>query len=380
MTLPKCPYEKRCGGCSLLDIPYEEQLRQKKLLAERCLSRFGKVQPVLGMENPYHYRNKVEAAFGRDRSRHIISGPYEEGSHRIVNIESCLIEDALCSAIIVTIRRLLSEFKLPPYDEDTRSGFLRHALVRRGFSTGEVMVVLVTATAVFPGKQNFLKVLRSRHPEITTVVQNINNRRTSMVLGEREIVLWGKGFIEDTLCGKVFRISPRSFYQVNPSQTEVLYRRAIDAAGLTGQETVLDAYCGIGAIGIIAAEKAKQIIGVELNKNAVRDAIGNARCNGVANIRFVAADATAFLREAATDRFPLDVLLMDPPRSGSTPEFLAAAKALAPEKIVYISCNPETQARDLAALTDRYRVTLLQPVDMFPHTAHLECIALLVRK
>ena len=308
----------------------------------------------------------------------LASGTYQQGSHRIVNIDRCLNEDEVATSIIVTIRRLLPGFRLLPYDEDARTGFLRHVLVRRGVHTGQIMVVLVTATPVFPSRSNFIKALLREHPQITTIVQNINSRKTSVLLGDREQVLYGPGSIRDTLCGKTFCISPRSFYQINPAQTEVLYRCAIEAAGLTGRERVLDAYCGIGTIGILAAEGAGEVIGVEQNPAAVRDAIRNARLNGVKNIRFVAADATAWMQAAAEDHLPLDVLMMDPPRSGSTPEFLAAAARLSPRRIVYISCCPETQARDLALLQKSgYRVTLIQPVDMFPHTEHVETVCLL---
>lgn len=378
MSSLTCPYSRRCGGCQLLAMSYEEELAHKQELTRRHLSRFGKLLPILGAANPCYYRNKVEAAFGLDRSRKVIAGTYEPRSHRIVDINSCLNEDKTATAIIVTIKKLLPSFRLAPYDEDARTGFLRHVLVRRGIHTGEVMVVLVTASPVFPSRQNFLKALLAAHPEITTIVQNVNNRRTSVLLGDREQTLYGPGFIRDTLCGMSFRISPRSFYQINPAQTEVLYRRAIKAAGLTGKERVLDAYCGIGTIGMIAAADAREVIGVEQNPAAVRDAIRNAKENGVENIRFVAADATEWMQAAAAEKLSIDILLMDPPRSGSTPEFLSAAVKMAPRRIVYISCCPETQARDLALLQKGgYRVTLLQPVDMFPHTEHIETICLL---
>ena len=375
-----CPYSRRCGGCQLLHLTYREELAHKQAIAQKYLSRFGRVQPILGAAGPCYYRNKVEAAFGTDRSRRVIAGTYEPHSHRIVNIERCLNENQTAAAIIATIKTLLPSFRLSPYDEDACTGFLRHVLVRCGVRTGEVMVVLVTATPQFPSRQNFIRALISAHPEITTIVQNVNNRRTSVLLGDREQTLYGPGFIRDTLCGMSFRISPRSFYQINPAQTEVLYRRAIEAAGLTGREKVLDAYCGIGTIGMIAAAHAGEVIGVEQNPAAVRDAIRNAKENGVKNIRFVAADATAWMQAAAEENLPVDVLLMDPPRSGSTPQFLSAAVKMSPKRIVYISCCPETQARDLPLLQKGgYRITLLQPVDMFPHTDHIETIAVLER-
>lgn len=316
MSSLTCPYSRRCGGCQLLAMSYEEELAHKQELARRHLSHFGRVQPILGAANSSYYRNKVEAAFGLDCSRKVIAGTYEPRSHRIVDINSCLNEDKNATAIIVTIKKLLPSFRLAPYDEDARTGFLRHVLVRRGIHTGEVMVVLVTASPVFPSRQNFIKALLKEHPEITTIVQNVNNRRTSVLLGDREQTLYGPGFIRDTLCGMSFRISPRSFYQINPAQTEVLYRRAIKAAGLTGKERVLDAYCGIGTIGMIAAADAREVIGVEQNPAAVRDAIRNAKENGVENIRFVAADATEWMQAAAAEKLSIDILLMDPPRCG----------------------------------------------------------------
>ena len=381
MAQKSCPYSPRCGGCSLLHLPYEEELQLKEEKVKKVLTRYHRVEPILGMEKPWNYRNKVEAAFGMGKNRRPISGTYEEKTHRIVNVNACLNDDAIADRIILDIREMLSGFKLMPFQEDHGTGFLRHVLVKRGFQSGQVMVVLVTAAAVFPSRSNFIKALLRLHPEITTIVQNINSRRTSVLLGEREEVLYGKGFIEDTLCEKVFRISPKSFYQINPVQTEILYQKAIEAAGLTGEETLLDAYCGIGTIGIIAADRAKEVIGVERNPDAIRDAKRNAARNGVDNIRLICADATEFLQSAAEDHYKLDILLMDPPRNGSTPEFLSAALAIRPRRIVYISCCPETQARDLAPLVEGgYRVTLLQPVDLLPHTEHVENIAVLELK
>ena len=289
-----------------------------------------------------------------------------------------MIEDQKADEIIVTIRGLLKSFKIKTYDEDTQYGLLRHVLIRRGFSTGEIMVVLVTASPVFPSKNNFVKALRKVHPEITTAVQNINDRGTSMVLGARDVVLYGKGYIEDKLCGCTFRISPQSFYQVNPVQTEILYQKAIEAAGLTGKETVLDAYCGIGTIGLIAASKAKQVIGVELNKEAVRDAIKNAKRNQTKNIMFYCEDAGEFMLKMAAEDQQLDVVFMDPPRSGSSEVFLNCLAKLAPKKVVYVSCNPETLARDIRILKKKgYQMQEAWPVDMFPFCDHVETVVLM---
>ena len=362
----------------MMHLPYAEQLRRKQERLERLLGRFGRVEPILGMERPYHYRGKVQAAFGTDGRGRIISGVYQSGSHRIVSVDDCLLEDETADRIIVDIRSMMPRFKLTAYDEKRASGFLRHVLVRRSFSTGEVMVVLVAATPVFPLRRPFLAALREKHPEITTVILNVNDRFTPLVLGKRETVLYGPGYIEDELCGLRFRISAASFYQVNPVQTGRLYETAIDFAGLTGREKVLDAYCGTGTIGLAAARRAASVAGVELNRDAVRDAIENAKRNGIRNAWFTCADAGEFMQNAAREGERCDVVFMDPPRAGASGDFLSALLTLAPERIVYISCNPETLARDLGVLTaGGYRARRIRPVDMFPHTEHVETVCCL---
>lgn len=364
----------------MMNLPYSDQLRLKEKQVRILLDKYCKVEPIMGMDEPYHYRNKVQAAFKRLHDGKVISGVYQSGTHRVVPVNDCLLEDTTADAIIVTIRSMLKSFKITVFDEDTGRGVLRHVLVKRGFTSGEVMVVLVCATPTFPSRNNFVKVLLEKHPEITTVVLNINPYQTNLVLGPNERVLYGKGTIEDTLCGKVFRISAKSFYQINPVQTEKLYGKAMELAGLTGKETVIDAYCGIGTIGLVASDKAGKVIGVELNKDAVQDAIVNCKRNGVKNARFYCGDAGDFMNGMAEDGQKADVVFMDPPRAGSTKKFLLSAVKLAPKKIVYISCNPETQARDIAILTQNgYKVKAIQPVDMFPHTAHVETVCLMCR-
>lgn len=376
-----CDAAKKCGGCQYQGVPYGEQLKKKQQNVEKLLRDFGKTEPIIGMTSPYFYRNKVHAVFGRERNGKIISGTYQAGTHKIVNIDHCLIEDEKSGAIIRTIRDLLKSFKIKTYDEDTGYGLLRHVLVRRGFSSGQIMVVLVLSSPILPSKNNFVKALRKAHPEITTVVLNVNEKKTSMVLGQRDIVLYGKGYIEDTLCGCTFRISPQSFYQVNPVQTEVLYGKAIEFAKLSGKEKVIDAYCGIGTISLIAAKRAKEVIGVELNPDAIRDAKINAKQNGIKNVQFYQADAGAFMVDMAQQGVSVDVVFMDPPRTGSDEAFLSSVVKLSPKKVVYVSCNPETLARDLKYLTGHgYRVEKMQPVDMFCFTEHTECITKLVRK
>ena len=375
-----CPVSDKCGGCRYIDLEYSKQLEKKEAYVAGLLKPYCKLSGITGMEKPFHYRNKVSAAFGLDRKKNQISGIYQEKSHHIVPVDSCFLEDKKADEIIVTIRSLLKSFKIKVYDENTGYGLLRHVLVRVGKTSGEIMVVLVTASPVFPSKQNFCKALREKHPEITTIVQNINQRTDSLVLSDKENVLYGKGFIEDTLCGKTFKISARSFYQVNPVQTEILYKKAIEYAGLTGKEVVFDAYCGIGTIGIIAADKAKQVISVELNKDATRDAVINVKKNGIKNLTVYTDDAGSFAKKLALDNAPIDVVFMDPPRQGSSEAFIQSLLTLKPKKIVYISCGPDTLARDLKLITKGgYRAEKAECVDMFPFTEHIETVCLLAK-
>ena len=370
-----CPVAAKCGGCQWINKGYEEQLQVKSAQFRMLMEPFGRPEPMIAMEEPTHYRNKVHAVFGEDRRHNVISGIYEEKSHRIVPVDSCLIENKKADEIIVSIRGLLKSFKIRPYNEDTGFGLLRHVLVRTGHVTGQIMVVLVLSNPIMPSKNNFVKALRALHPEITTIVVNVNEQNTSMILGNKEQVIYGKGYIEDELCGKRFRISPKSFYQVNPRQTEKLYAKAMEYACLTGKETVLDAYCGTGTIGMIASDHAAQVIGVELNRDAVRDAVSNAKRNQISNIQFYQNDAGKFLLGMAEQKSRVDVLLMDPPRAGSDKAFLEAVARIRPGRIVYISCNPETLVRDLHFLAKKgYRIEKSVAVDMFPFTDSIEAV------
>lgn len=323
-----CPVAARCGGCQLTRMTYRQQLAHKQALVEKLLAPYCPVEPILGMTNPFHYRNKVHAALGVDKRGMPLSGVYAAGTHRIVPVKRCLIEDERASRIIQTIVELLPAFKLRVYNEYTGRGFLRHVLIRTGWHTGEILVVLVASSLEFPGKRAFVAELRQRHPEITSLVLNQNDRHTSMVLGRRETVLFGPGYLEDMLCGKRFRISPQSFYQVNAQQAEVLYQTAIELAGFTGEETVLDAYCGTGTIGLCASDHIRRLIGVELNPDAVRDARENAQRNGVANAEFICEDAGRFMTRLAKQKQAPDVVIMDPPRAGSDMPFLRSLLAL----------------------------------------------------
>lgn len=379
-TKSLCPVHGKCGGCQLLDMPYEQQLKRKQTEVAKLLKPYCQVEKIIGMDDPFHYRNKVHAVFGHKKDGTVISGIYQEGTHFIVPVDECLIEDQRADAIIRDIRGLLKSFKIKTYNEDTGYGLFRHVLIRTGYHSGQIMVVLVLGSPILPSKNNFVKALRKLHPEITTIVQNINTKDTNMVLGDRNQVIYGKGYIEDVLCGKRFRLSPGSFYQINSVQTEKLYNKAIKYADLKKKETVIDAYCGIGTIGIVASDRAKRVIGVELNAEAIHDAKINSRMNKIENIEFYANDAGRFMVELADADEHIDVVFMDPPRSGSTEEFLSSVVTLSPRKVVYISCGPDTLARDLKYLTTHgYQVLKITPFDLFPFTEHTEVVTLLTR-
>ena len=376
----RCPVNKKCGGCQLSNMTYAEQLSFKQAKVIRLLGKLHRVGEIVPSPRQLHYRNKVQAAFGRTRGGMIISGVYQSSTHNIVKTDSCCIEDELADAIIVTVRDLVKSFGLTVYDERTCRGFLRHVLVKRAFATGEVMVVLVTGTQVFPSKNAFCAELRQRHPEITTILLNVNDRYTSLVLGEREMVLYGPGYITDILCGLQFRISSKSFYQINRDCAELMFTQALECAALTGREVVIDAYSGVGTIGLIAAARAKQVISVELNRDAVKDARVNAKLNDITNVDFYCADASDFLSEMAAENETADLVIMDPPRAGSTVKFMKSVVKLGPEKVLYISCNPETLARDLAFfLKNGYKIKMIRPYDMFPFTEHCEVVTLIIR-
>ena len=378
---PKCPHFNQCGGCQLQHISYEQQSELKQKTVEKLMNSFHEVNDILTMKEPYFYRNKVHSTAAYDTKGKIVTGMYEKNTHNVIPIENCIIQDSRADEITASIRGIMKTYKMRPFNEDSGEGFLRHILVKTGFASNQIMVVLVVSSQVFEGKKNFVSLLLKKHPDITTIVMNINNRKTSVVLGDTEKVLYGKGYIEDTLCGCVFQISPKSFYQINPIQTEVLYNKAIEMAKLKGHEEVIDAYCGIGTISLIVSSKVKSVIGVELNKDAVKDATNNAKINKISNVHFYNDDAGNFMDDLARKKQSIDTVFMDPPRSGSDEKFLSSMMNLAPRQIIYISCNPITQQRDLEYLTKHdYTVSEIQPVDMFPQTMHVECIVRIEKK
>ncbi len=385
---PPCPNYLRCGGCSLMHARYEKQLEIKQEYVRAQLRKLPGIDekkvllPILPQEGDvWHYRNKVHSTFGRERSGRIITGLYQETTHRLVPVEECAIEAPIAARIMKSIRAFAEQYRIHVYDEDRGNGVLRHVLFRIA-RNGDVMVVPVVAQTVFPEKHRLARYLAEIHPEITTIVLNYNLGKTTMVLGKREEVLLGDGYLVDTIGGCSFRISPQSFFQVNAMQAEHLYDTALRMAAIAPGEYVVDAYCGTGTITLLAAKAQPEAIvqGVELNADAVRDAESNRKRNSIENASFVCGDAGVFLTHMAEERRELSVLLMDPPRSGSSKAFMNAVRRLAPKRIVYISCNPETMVRDIAMLGKAYRVEKVQPVDMFPGTGHVESVVCLTRR
>ena len=372
---PKCLHAAACGGCHIQHMSKDAQKEFKQNIVKKLLGKYNKVNDIIAMEEPYNYRNKIHATFTFGKDKKIISGMYEQFSHWVIPIEQCYIQDSIADKILATIRSLMVSNKIKPFNEDSGEGFLRHVLIRTGFKSKQVMVVLVASSSEFPKRNNFISSLLKKHPEITTIVLNINSEKTNLILGREQTILYGPGYIEDTLAGCVFQISPKSFYQVNPIQTEKLYKKVIEMADFQPDEVVLDAYSGIGTIGLIISHKVKQVLGVELNKAAVKDSRNNASLNGIINIRFYQGDAGRFMLEKARENKKIDTVILDPPRSGSDEKFLNALGKVKPNKIIYISCNPETQARDIEQLVRAgYEVQEIQPVDMFPQTKHTECV------
>ena len=378
---PKCKICTSCGGCQYQQLDYKAQLKYKTKRVKEALYRIAHVKqdvlPCIGASNPYNYRNKIQVPFVKDRNGVVKFGFYKENTHIIMPIKECAIEDKKAAPILWDIKLLLEEMNIPTYNEDSGRGILRYVLIRTSHHYDELMVVLVTTQMNFPGQRNFINELINRHPEITTIVENVNSRRTNVILGDKEKVLYGPGHIKDDILGLTFEISASSFFQINPEQVEKLYASALNLIDFSKKEVVLDAYSGVGTIGLIAARNAKRVISVEINKSAHKNAIENAKRNNINNIEFVCDDAGKFINKYIGD---IDVLIMDPPRSGSDETFLSTVMDKRIGKIIYVSCNPETLARDIAYLSSLYKVTYVQPVDMFPMTAHVETVVELYRK
>jgi 23S rRNA (uracil1939-C5)-methyltransferase len=382
---PLCPIYKQCGGCQLQHLSYEGQLRAKQKHVKEVMARIGKlenviVHPVIGMKDPWRYRNKAQVPVG-EREGGLVAGFYQERSHEIINMDACLIQQEMNDVVVQTVKKICEKYKVPAYNEVTHKGVLRHIMARYGAVTKEVMVVLITRTEELPHKKKIVQEIIDSVPNVKSIIQNINPKKTNVIMGDETKVLWGAEYIYDYIGDIKFAISARSFYQVNPEQTKVLYEKALEYAQLTGEETVIDAYCGIGTISLFLAKKAKKVYGVEVVPEAIEDAKRNAELNGITNVEFAVGEAEAVIPKWYEQGIRADCIVVDPPRKGCDETLLQTIIAMKPKRVVYVSCNPATLARDLRILEDGgYQTIEVQPVDMFPHTAHVESVARLVLK
>ena len=375
-----CIYAKKCHSCQLCNLRYAEQLRYKENICRKFLGGLCRIKPITPSPQTEGYRNKAQFVYKREGKR-VVSGLYKSATRSVMPAERCAICSKAANEIAAALSKLFQSFKITPYDPYTGRGWLKSVVIREARATGEIMAVINGADKIFPGKRSFITALQKKCPSLTTAVIAVNRDPEKLFTGKQSEVLFGSGTITDILCGESFVLSPTSFYQINRDQTEQLYQKAIGLAALTGKETVLDAYCGIGAIGIIASRKANEVLAVELNPAAIRDAKQNAKKNGIENIRFTAADSRDYAKRLTEKGVRVDAAFIDPPRAGCSASFLNALAKLKPGRIVYISCNPETQARDIKVLGRLgYKAEVCYPFDMFPHTNHVETVVLLSRK
>lgn len=379
---PECPYYENCGGCQLQHLSYEGQLAVKRQQVQDALERIGHIKgcevlPVLGMENPWHYRNKMQFPVSRNEGK-IQIGCYAAQTHNVIDIDSCIIQKQANNKIMQVVRSWMREFNVPAYDETTGKGVVRHVMGRVGVRSGEVMAVIITACYDIPHAGELVTMLKSEVDGLKSIIQNINKKRTNIIMGNKNRVLYGKGTIKDKLGNLKFNISPLSFFQVNSAQTEKLYATALDFAALQGSETVIDCYCGTGTISLYLAQKARKVYGIEIVEPAIKDANENAVANNITNAQFICGDAAVEMPALLNSGVEPDVVLLDPPRAGCDKKVLSAIVQVKPQKIVYVSCNPASLARDMAFLTENgYRAVKAQPVDMFGMCAHIETVALL---
>ncbi len=382
---PFCPVYDKCGGCAVQHMSYQAQLDFKKDTVLQNIRRIGGLQDVtvnntIGMENPYKYRNKVQYPVGSDNGE-VRIGFYETRSHNIIDSNLCEIQPDESNAIRDVVRNFCKATGIAIYDEKTGKGLLRHVMVRKGFKTGEIMVVLVINGDKLVKSDELVNKLLEGFPDIKSIIINVNTRNTNIILGDRNICIYGQKYITDYIGNFRFEISPLSFFQVNPIQTEVLYEKALEYAGLSGNETVFDLYCGIGTISLFLSQKAKRVIGVEVVADAISDAKRNAEINGVSNVEFLVGEAEKVIPELYAQGVKADVVVVDPPRKGCDQVLLNTLVEMQPQRIVYVSCNPSTLARDLKYLTEHgFEAKEVQPVDMFPWTGHVESVALIERK
>ncbi|RIU91340.1 23S rRNA (uracil(1939)-C(5))-methyltransferase RlmD [Oceanobacillus picturae] len=383
---PPCNVYYQCGGCQLQHMSYDLQLQMKQNQVKSVMRKIAHldhvpVHPTLGMEDPWRYRNKVQMPVG-EHDGELITGFYRKRSHDIISeMETCVIQDELNDRSVHAVRRIANRLGIKAYDEKADRGVLRHIMVRTGRETNETMIVLITRTDKLPHQEELIRELTETFPHVKSIVHNVNNKRTNVILGRKTKVIWGEEYIYDTIGDIKFAISAKSFYQVNPPQTKVLYDKALEFAKIGADDTVVDAYCGIGTISLFLAQQAKKVYGVEVVPEAISDAKMNAKLNGVTNAEFVVGEAEKVMPWWKAQGLRPDVIVVDPPRKGCEVDFLQAMVEMEPKRIVYVSCNPSTLARDLRILEDGgYETKEVQPVDMFPQTAHVECVTVLEKK
>ena len=381
----RCAIYEECGGCQLQHLDYKAQLETKRQIVVDAVTRIGKIpdvviHPVIGSAEPWYYRNKMQFPVGRDKGK-VAVGCFAQGSHKIINTKHCFIQHDINNKIADAVRNIAAQLSIEPYDEQTGRGVLRHVIGRVGVRTGEVMVVLVTATDTLPQQQQVVARLREAIPGLVSIIHNSNPKKTNVIMGTQSTTIWGRPTIKDRLGEFEFNISDRSFFQVNTPQAEILYNKALEYAGLSGEETVIDAYCGTGTISLFLARKAKKVYGIEIVAPAIEDAIRNADDNQVTNTEFIVGDAVDIMPRLYRQGVRPDVIVVDPPRAGCAAKVLETFVKMNPKRIVYVSCNPASLARDLAILNDSNYISWeIQPVDMFPNTFHVECVVLLKRK
>ena len=384
---PQCPVYEQCGGCQIQHLDYAQQLKEKRDIVKQAFEKYMKndveqlnIKDTIGMDNPWNYRNKSQFQLGTKDGK-IIAGLYGLNSHNLIDIPNCIVQHPFSNEITVTVKEAMQQLGIPAYDEKKKSGIVRTVIVRTGFATGEVQVVIVTISEKLPKKNQLIPMIMEKHPEVKSIVQNVNNKETSLIFGEKTIHLAGEEVINESLGELSYELSARTFFQLNPTQTVKLYNEAKKAAALTGNENVVDAYCGVGTIGLWLSDDAKEVRGMDVIPESIEDAKKNAKRHGKTNVKYEVGKAEDIMPKwVGFEGWRPDVLVVDPPRTGCDQKLINTILNSMPKRIVYVSCNPSTLAKDIQQLSKLYRVKYIQPVDMFPHTGHVECVAQLILK
>lgn len=381
-VVPPCPVYDKCGGCQIMHLEYAQQLKEKKDIVKQAFERHTRfkvdeldIRDTIGMEDPWSYRNKSQFQAGTTEDGRVIAGLYGVNSHRLIDIKTCMVQHPSCNEITETVKQLLQELGIPTYNEKKKAGIVRTVVVRAGFATGEVQVVIVTISEKLPKKKQLIEMIMAKHPEVKSIVQNVNNQSTSLIFGDKTIHLAGDEIINEQLGELSYELSARTFFQLNPIQTVTLYNEAKKAAALTGKENVVDAYCGVGTIGLWLSNQAKEVRGMDVIKESIDDAKKNAERHGKTNTRYEVGKAEDVMPKWIKQGWKPDVLVVDPPRTGCDEKLLTTILRSKPKRIAYVSCNPSTLAKNIQVLSRLYKIEYIQPVDMFPHTAHVECVA-----